>query len=427
MRSVLTLAPASLPRIATVDERYQSYNVEMAEVIGGNFWKPYDALDVGAQPAISDPSSSTVEMTQIGQGSAMFEARPPADLTKSRLRTLAKALGPAYVRVSGSWANSAYFHDSDDPPLPVPPEGFQGVLTRSQWAGVVAFARAVDARIVSSFAVSQGVRDASGVWTPEQARRLLAYTRSLGGDLAAAEPFNEPNIAEVGGAPGGYNAGTFARDVDVFQRFATSAAPDMLVAGPGSVGEGIALIPASMAMLKSEDLLAAAPPPRFDVFSYHFYGAVSRRCGSMGQALTTSPDAALSEEWLSRTDQVCAYYEGLRDRFQPGRPMWLTETADAACGGNPWAPTFLDSFRYLDQLGRLAKRGVQAVFHNTLASSDYGMLDQTTLEPGPTFGQRFCGAGTWAQPSSTPQCPNLTSISTRIACAASPAAWRYWR
>jgi len=28
-----------LPRIATVDERYQSQNSEMAEVIGGNFWK----------------------------------------------------------------------------------------------------------------------------------------------------------------------------------------------------------------------------------------------------------------------------------------------------------------------------------------------------------------------------------------------------
>jgi hypothetical protein len=32
---------ATLHRIATIDERYQSYNVEMAEVIGGNFWKPY--------------------------------------------------------------------------------------------------------------------------------------------------------------------------------------------------------------------------------------------------------------------------------------------------------------------------------------------------------------------------------------------------
>jgi hypothetical protein len=35
------VAPATMPRIATVDERYQSYNVEMLEVTGGNFWKPY--------------------------------------------------------------------------------------------------------------------------------------------------------------------------------------------------------------------------------------------------------------------------------------------------------------------------------------------------------------------------------------------------
>ena len=65
--------------------------------------------------------------------------------------------------------------------------------------------------------------------------------------------------------------------------------------------------------------------------------------------------------------------------------MWVTETADAACGGNPWASTFLDTFRYLDQLGRLAKAGVQVVAHNTLASSDYGLLDEKTLRPRPNY------------------------------------------
>ena len=65
--------------------------------------------------------------------------------------------------------------------------------------------------------------------------------------------------------------------------------------------------------------------------------------------------------------------------------MWITETADAACGGNPWAATFLDSFRYLDQLGRLARRGVAVVFHNTLASSEYGLLDQKSFEPRPNY------------------------------------------
>src|SRR5437588_8700564 len=36
---------ASMRRIGTVDERFQSYNVEMAEVIGGRFWKPYRHID----------------------------------------------------------------------------------------------------------------------------------------------------------------------------------------------------------------------------------------------------------------------------------------------------------------------------------------------------------------------------------------------
>ncbi len=65
--------------------------------------------------------------------------------------------------------------------------------------------------------------------------------------------------------------------------------------------------------------------------------------------------------------------------------MWITETADAACGGNPWGATFLDTFRYVDQMGRLARRGVAAIFHNTLAASEYGLIDQRTLTPRPSY------------------------------------------
>ncbi len=32
---VVSLDPAKMPRIGTVDERFQSYNIEMVEVIGG--------------------------------------------------------------------------------------------------------------------------------------------------------------------------------------------------------------------------------------------------------------------------------------------------------------------------------------------------------------------------------------------------------
>ena len=105
----------------------------------------------------------------------------------------------------------------------------------------------------------------------------------------------------------------------------------------------------------------------------------------MGDSATIRSGAALSEEWLSRVDRIEAFYAGLRDQFEPGKPLWITETAEAACGGDPWAPTFLDSFRYLDQLGRMSKRGVQVNIHNTLASSDYGLLDENTLSPRPDY------------------------------------------
>lgn len=382
----------TLQRIATVDDRYQSYNVEIAEVVGGNFWKPYTPQSVAAMKAkaagTQTPSGNA--SVQLGQDTSTYQARPPIDLTNSRLRKLAEALGPAYVRVSGSWANSAYFHDSDSPAPPKAPQGFDGVLTRRQWRNVVDFARAANARLVTSFAISAGVRDATGVWTPVQARKLIAYTKSIGGRIAAAEMFNEPDMPTYAGAPAGYSATNYARDYAVFRPFIKSVAPEIQIAGPGSVGEGVLMPLMGNAMtagyVSSEAMLSATPRPDFDIFSYHFYGAASIRCASMGSGAQTTADSALSEEWLSRTDRSYAFYViGLRNRFQQSKPIWITETADAACGGNPWASTFLDTFRYVDQMGRLARGGVNVLFHNTLASSEYGLLDQKTFEPRPDY------------------------------------------
>jgi heparanase len=198
---------------------------------------------------------------------------------------------------------------------------------------------------------------------------------------------NEPTLAAMGGAPEGYDA-AYGRDFKIFHAFAKQAAPDMLILGPGSVGEttgdwGVTSGYGSAPVLKTRDMLAASQPAQVDAFSYHHYGAVSRRC--VAQDHQTTPEAALSEQWLSRTDQTLAFYRKLRDEFEPGRPFWNTETADAACGGNPWANTFLDTFRYLDQLGRLAKQDVKVVVHNTLVASDYGLLNDRTLEPKPNY------------------------------------------
>ena len=199
-------SPANMTRVGSIDERYQSYNIEMLEITGGMFWKPYSSASNG--PPAGAPDRSGVP---AGMDADLYEYRPPVDLSNSKLRKLAAALGPAYVRVSGTWANTMYFADADQAPSS-PPSGFNGVLSCERWKGVVDFAAATDARIVTSMAISPGVRDASGVWMPGQAKGFLDYTRSAGGDIAAAEFMNEPTMATMGGAPKGYDAAAFGRD-----------------------------------------------------------------------------------------------------------------------------------------------------------------------------------------------------------------------
>lgn len=348
--SELVIAPSRMTMIGTVDARFQSYNIEMVEVTGGRFWKPY---------------------AQGHMQHDRYSDRPPIDLANARLRKLAAALSPAYMRVSGTWANATYFADGDSAPT-TPPAGFKTVLSRAQWHGVIGFARAANAEIVTSFAVSPGSRDAGGAWSPDQAQRLIDVTRALGGRIAAVEFMNEPNLAATNGAPPGYDANAYGRDTGVFRAWIRRASPETLILGPGSIGD-------SATGIRTRDLLAASGPG-LDRVSYHHYNTLSPRCG-----VHDDPAQALSEDWLARTDATFATHRALRDAYEPGKPIWLTETADAACGGNPWDASFLDTFRYLDQLGRLARAGVQVVMHNTLAASDYGLLDEGTFRPRPNY------------------------------------------
>ncbi len=397
-----------MPRLGTIDERFQSYNVEMVEVTGGRFWKPYKEIDALLRAPTPARRSGDSSGAPAGMAASLYQYRPPIDLSNPRLRELAAALGPAYVRVSGTWANSTYFQDSAEPAPKAPPEGFGGVLTREQWKGVVDFARAVNAQLVTSFATSVGTRDKSGKWTPVQAQRLLEYTKSVGGSIAAAEFMNEPTFAELGGAPKGYDAAAFARDVQVFVPFMKRASAQTIILGPGGVAEGAQLAPTRLSMLSSADLLKATGPV-FDAFSYHSYAAVSKRCAGMAPGPQPTPDGALNPELLARPGEIEHFYAALRDRYEPGKPMWLTETAEAACGGDVWASTFLDSLRYLDQMGRLAQRGVQVHMHNTLASSDYGLLEEDTFAPRPDYWaallwRKLMGA-TVLDPGASPAAP----------------------
>ena len=371
---------SGLAKVATVDERYQSYNVEMVEITGGRFWAPF-----GGPPG------------------ERYRMRPPVNLSDPRLRALARHLGPAYMRVSGTWANNTYL-PAEGETVATAPTGFTQVLPRDSWRNVVAFAKAVDARLVTSFPASAGARNADGSWNPEQAQRLLDLTRAAGGSIYGAELFNEPTMPQHGAFPSGYSAADYGRDFRIFRAWARKAAPDLKLTGAGGTAEGTMLKSGSgvgAGGLTSDDLMAQNPGS-LDIVSYHHYGSVSPRCGLPPLG---AMDKALTAEWFDQTEIDFAHYAALRDRIEPGKPLWLNETAQAACGGSPWAASFVDSFRYLNQLGVLARKGVQVVAHNTLDASDYGLIDQDTLTPRPNYWaavlwRRIMGTTVLAAPTS---------------------------
>ena len=380
------LEVANMPFVRTVDERFQSFQIGMSHLTGGDTWISYDAMGEG-----------DIERDYAGDLAPIREPRAPADLSNPRLRTLAAALGPFYVRYGGTTTNSVYFQDNDEPRLEEIPEGFEKLLTRQAWKGGLEFAAAVDAKVVTGFTVSEGVRDESGVWTPAHAKPWLDYTKSIGGEIYAAEMFNEPNMAAYDDMLKDYDAASFAKDFAAFHAFMKEAAPDVKVAGPGDVEVGLykeGMPGASTA----EDYLSANPKPQFDILTYHYYGALSERCAPPDSERGISADKALSEEWLARQDRSLERRKALRDQYAPGAPIWNTETGSAACGGTRWAPTFLDIFRYLDTNARLAKQGLDAIFTHALISGSNGVIDEKTFMPNPNYWaalmwQRFMGTG----------------------------------
>ena len=105
----------------------------------------------------------------------------------------------------------------------------------------------------------------------------------------------------------------------------------------------------------------------------------------MMPAMHWDPDKVLSEKYLAVAPINCEYNTKLRDQYVPGGEMWVTESGDAGGGGNTWASTFVDVFRTLNELGTFATLTDGVIFHNTLASSDYGFLKHGTFETRPNY------------------------------------------
>lgn len=382
MAKQIVLKSENLREIRKIDPMLHSYNVEMTEVTGGTFWKEYTPEQVAG--------NGKFPMIGINKDSLM-QVYPPIDLYNERLRKLAKELGPVWVRVSGTWATKTYY-DLEDKTNGVVPEGFQSVLTKSQWIGVLDFVKEMGAKLLVSVSNCAGIHSADEPWNPSQAKLLFDFSRDYGVPINAAEFMNEPNLLSASGAPKGYTVEHFIRDQDIFNKWLHDNYPECLAVGPCSVGGGIMgkldveKFPLNLLMKKmgTEAFIKGSKEP-MEVFSYHYYNGVSERIAA-GMSFVHWPAKKVNSEAFLDAAGYCARAAAkVRDKYMPGAQMWVTESGDAGGGGDTWASTYLDVLRTLNELGTFPTITDGIIFHNTLASSDYGWLRHGTFEPRPNY------------------------------------------
>ena len=386
MAQSITLKSSGLTELRTMNPALISYNVEMTEVSGGTFWKAYTEAQIDGTEAVPAPDFS--------KGlAAMHQWYDPIDTTNPRLIKLAKELGRAWIRVSGTWATKTYYDFEGRGEVP---EGYQNRLTKDQWINLLNFVKAVDGRLLISVANCAGLHSAEEPWNPSQAAEIFALSTQHGVPISAVEFTNEPNMMDITGFPPGYTPAHFRRDQDLFHKWVREHYPDCLIVGPctcdpdalsgamggkGGANAGIANVFKSCTTAELMD----GCTEKLDVFSYHYYNGISERMAPMLPGAYTPAEGAMSESYLGMAGMCARCLAPYRDKYVPGGEMWVTESGDAGAGGHTWASTYLEVPRTLNEFGDFSTVTNGVIFHNTLASSDYGYLKHGTFVPRPSY------------------------------------------
>lgn len=393
MAEMIHLKPEALKPLREINPMLMSYNVEFAEVTGGTFWKAYTPEQIaGTEEFHVEPTSGGI----AAMYKDLMQVYAPIDLYNEKLRGLAKELGPVWVRVSGTWATKTYY-DFDGTTNGKVPEGYLNVLTKEQWIGVLDFVKEIGAKLIISVANCPGLHSAEEPWHPGEAEKIFALSKEYGVPIDAAEFANEPNMMEDTGFPKGYTPAHYRRDQDLFFAWLRKNYPECLCVGPSTTGGDNITFGKGTSDQKAggieqlvhntcdcADLMDGTKEP-LDVFSYHYYNGVSERLASVMPSAHWDAADAITEPYLETALNFARTYAPMRDKYCPDGEMWVTESGDAGGGGDTWASTYLDVFRTLNELGGFASITNGVIFHNTLASSDYGFLAREVFDPRPNY------------------------------------------
>jgi heparanase 1 len=340
---------------AEIGDRFLSVAIDTAEVVGGDFWAP--------------PGE--------GQGLLQTHSVGRYDFARPRLRELARGLAPAYLRIGGTAADWTVYRMEETATTPLP-AGARWMLTRRRWDEVSAFARDVGFRIMFTLNAGESARDEDGVWDPANARTLVAYAQKNGDPVDVWELGNELNAFPILHRSW-LSAERYADDLGRARGMLDDLRSPARLAGLATaywpvMGEWRAF---------TDDVLRDGGRS-VDIVTWHYYPQQSRRCPVATRrarpgVLPPASDLDDVEQWAERV-------EGSAHRHAPAAEVWLGETASAQCGGEPdLSNGFADALWWLDELGRVARRGEKVVVRQTLSGSDYGLLDDQTLRPNPSY------------------------------------------
>ena len=393
MAEFIQLDPCKLTELRTVNPRLISYNIEMTEVTGGTFWKAYTDGQIDGTEQVPPPDFS--------KGlAAMHQWYDPIDTTNPRLIKLAKELGSCWVRVSGTWATRTYY-DFDGTGMP---EGYFNHLKKDQWVNLLNFVKAVNGKLKISVANCDGLHSHDEPWNPSQAKLIFDLSREYGCPIEAVEFVNEPNMMKNTGFPKDYTPADFRRDQDIFHKWVRANYPECMIIGPSDTdpnalsvdangnphpwatnNDETAGIAAALPYCATADLMDGCTE-KPDIFSYHYYNGISERMAAMMPSAFTPFEGCMSEAYLGAAAHTARCFTSYRDKYAtPGGEMWVTESGDAGAGGHTWASTYAEVIRTLNEIGSFATITDGVIFHNTLASSDYGWLKHGSFVPRPSY------------------------------------------
>lgn len=344
-----------------VSRRYLSFALDTSQLVGGDWWDP--------EARIKERGTGSVPAVQV-------------DFDRERLDALVRPLTPAYLRLGGSEADKT-FYDLDGR-LDEPPPNHASILTADRWADLMRFVSRHDLELVFTLNAGPSARDSSGAWKPDNAEHLLRHVARRGDEVAVFELGNEANLFwYLFGPTHATSSRQYAEDLALARSLIERHSPNSRLTGQSSAFWPVIGEPVSVFFALQKDYLREAAP-YLDHVAWHYYPQQSRRCYAASRR--AHPARLLEPRNLDEVARYADWNAAWRDRYAPGLNLWMGETGNAQCGGEPGvSDRFIASLWWLDQLGLLALHHHWVVVRQTLTGSDYGLLSEPDLETRPDY------------------------------------------